>query len=192
MTAGIIRATCRVAVALAMIAAVGCGRPAPHPAVGRSLGRLPIAAVADPSAAPPALEGKVSLVNFWGTWCPPCRQELPGLVRLARRLGDEPRFQLVAVSCKPGPDDFDAVAAETREFLAAQRLDIQAWACDDPVGRDILFTTIGLDAFPTTLLVGPDATVRRVWIGYRPQDEAEIAAAIVTLLKERPEQPAAR
>jgi thiol-disulfide isomerase/thioredoxin len=172
---------------LAAVVAAGCGTTAPpHPAVGRSLGRLPIAAVAEPSAAPPALGGKVSLVNFWGTWCPPCRRELPGLVRLSQRLADEPRFQLVAVSCNPGPDDFDTVAAETREFLAAQRIDLAAWACDDPVGRDMLFTTIGLDAFPTTLLVGPDAQIRRVWVGYRPRDEAEIAAAIVELLKELP------
>ena len=107
-------------------------------------------------------------------------------MRLAQRLADEPRFQLVAVSCNPGPDDFDTVAAETREFLAAQHIDLAAWACDDPVGRDMLFTTIGLDAFPTTLLVGPDARIRRVWVGYRPRDEAEIAAAIVELLKELP------
>ena len=186
MIANTIRVTPRRAAALALIAAAGCGRPAPpHPAVGRGIGPLPIAAVADPSAKPPTLDGKVSLVNFWGTWCPPCRQELPGLVRLAQRLADEPRFQLVAISCKPGPDDFDTVAAETREFLAEQRLDLRAWACDDPLGRDLLFTTIGLDAFPTTLLVGTDATVRRVWIGYRPRDEAEIAAAIVALLKEQ-------
>jgi len=131
----------------------------------------------------------VSLVNFWGTWCPPCRRELPGLMRLAGRLADEPRFQLVAVSCNPQPDDFDTVAAETREFLAAEAIDLRAWAFDDPVGRDALFTTIGFDAFPTTLLVGPDAVIRRVWVGYRPHDEAEMAAAIVTLLKE---QPAAR
>lgn len=172
---------------LAACLAAGCGAPAPpHPAVGRGLGDLPIAAVADPGATPPSLVDKVTLLNFWGTWCPPCRRELPGLVRLAQRLATEPRFQLVAVSCNPGPDDFDTVAAETREFLAAQRIDLAAWACDDPVGRDLLFTTIGLDAFPTTLLVGPDARIRRVWVGYRPRDEAEIAAAIVELLKELP------
>lgn len=187
MIANTIRATPRLAAILALLPLAGCGRPAPsHPAVGRGVGPLPIAAVADPSAAPPTLGGKVSLVNFWGTWCPPCRRELPGLVRLAQRLADEPRFQLVAISCNPGPDDFDTVAAETREFLAAQRLDLRAWACDDPVGRDRLFTTIGLAAFPTTLLVGPDARIRRVWVGYRPHDEAEIAAAIVELLKDVP------
>ena len=185
----IVRATSRLTMVLAVVSLAGCGSPAPHPAVGRGLGRLPIAAVADPAADPPALAGKVSLVNFWGTWCPPCRRELPGLVRLAKRLADEPRFQLVAVSCNPGPDDFEEVAAETRQFLAAQDLDLQAWAFADPLGREMLFSTISLDAFPTTLLVGPDATVRRVWVGYRPHDEAEIAAAIVALLKE---QPAAR
>lgn len=187
MIANTIRTTSRRAVALALITAAGCGPSAPpHPAVGRGVGPLPIAAVADPSARPPTLDGKVSLVNFWGTWCPPCRRELPGLARLAQRLADEPRFQLIAISCNPGPDDFDTVAAETREFLAEQRLDLRAWACDEPLGRDRLFTTIGLDAFPTTLLVGSDARIRRVWVGYRPHDEAEIAAAIVELLKDMP------
>jgi thiol-disulfide isomerase/thioredoxin len=179
----------RLAAVLALLLQVGCGSPPAHPAVGRGLGPLPIAAVADPDATPPALAGKVTLLNFWGTWCPPCRRELPGLVRLAERLADEPRFQLVAVSCNPGPDDFDEVAAETRQFLAAQGLALRAWAFADPLGREMVFSTIGLDAFPTTVLVGPDATVRRVWVGYRPHDEAEIAAAIVALLKE---QPAAR
>jgi thiol-disulfide isomerase/thioredoxin len=181
-------AAARLAAALA-IATVGCSGPTPHPAVGRELGRLPIAAVADPAAAPPALVGKVTLLNFWGTWCPPCRRELPGLARLASRLADERRFQLIAVSCNPGPDDFETIAAETREFLSRQQIGLAAWAFEDPVGRELVFSTIGLSAFPTTLLVGPDARVRRVWIGYRPRDEAEIAAAVVALLKE---QPAAR
>jgi hypothetical protein len=42
-----------------------------------------------------------------------------------------------------------------------------------------------LEAFPTTYLVGPDARVRRVWTGYRSSDEADIAAAIVAILKEQ-------
>ena len=180
-------AVTRAVTLLTACLAAGCGTTAPpHPAVGRSLGELPIAAVANAAAAPPTLAGRVTLLNFWGTWCPPCRRELPGLVRLAGRLAAEERFQLVAVSCNPGPDEFEEVAAETRGYLARERLDLRAWACTDPIGRDMLFTTIGLQAFPTTLLVGPDARIRRVWVGYRPHDEAEIAAAIVELLKEPP------
>ncbi len=196
MIANTIGSAGRVAMVLALLSLAGCGSPPAHPAVGRGLGPLPIAAVADPSATPPALTGKVTLLNFWGTWCPPCRRELPGLVRLAQRLADEPRFQLVAVSCNPGPDDFAAVAAETREFLQRGQLHLDAWACTDPFSREALFATIGLEAFPTTLLVGPDARIRRVWVGYRPRDETEIAAAIVALLKEpvaqRAAPPAAR
>jgi cytochrome c biogenesis protein CcmG/thiol:disulfide interchange protein DsbE len=174
-------------IVLTALAAAGCGSPPPaHPAVGRTLGSLPIAPVADSGAAAPRLAGKVTLLNVWGTWCPPCRAELPGLVRLADRLADDPRFQLVAISSNPAADDFPEVAAETRAFLEQERIDLDAWACVDPVGRDILFSTIGLEGFPTTALVGPDARIRRVWVGYRPRDEVEIAAAVVSLLAELP------
>jgi thiol-disulfide isomerase/thioredoxin len=154
--------------------------------VGKTLGSLPIAPLADLTAAPPALAGRVTLLNFWGTWCPPCRRELPGLARLAAGLAGEPRFQLVAVSCAGagstgGPAD---LAAETAEFLARQKLDVPAYVFSDPLGADLLAATLGLEALPATYLIGPDATVRRVWIGYRPRDEAEIAAAIVSALKE--------
>lgn len=183
----IVRRLATAALAAAVCAAAGCdGGPRQHPAVGRGLPALPIAAVADPGLKPPTLTGKVTLVNFWGTWCPPCRRELPGLARLAARLAAEPRFQLVAVSCSRGRDVFAEVAAETRAFLEGERIDLTAWACDDPLGRDLLFTTIGLEAFPTTLLVGPEARIRRVWVGYRPRDEAEIATAVLELLKELP------
>lgn len=177
----------RLAAIVAGLVAVGCDTAAPpHPAVGRGLGELPIAAVAGTADPPPHLAGKVTLLNFWGTWCPPCRAELPGLVRLADRLADDRRFQLVAVSCSSGAAGFDEVADETREFLGRQRLKLRAWAFDDPIGRDVLFSAIGLDAFPTTLLVGPDARIRRAWVGYRPRDEVDVAAAVVDLLKELP------
>ncbi len=176
-----------LAMICAAVVSTGCGGTAPkHPAIGRAMGTLPIESLAEPAAETPTLSGKVTLLNFWGTWCPPCRRELPGLVRIAKRLADEPRFQLVAVSCGPGFDDFDELAAETRNFLERQRLDLDAWAFGDPISREKLASVVGLEAFPSTYLIGPDATVRRVWVGYRTRDEAEIAAAIVEALKELP------
>lgn len=171
----------------AFLAAVtcGCGEPPAHPAVGKKLGILPVAPLVDLTATPPALIGKVTLLNFWGTWCPPCRRELPGLARLAAGLGSEPRFQLVTISCAGagGPGDPADLAAETAEFLLEQKLTIPAYVLSDPVGASLLAAALDLKSLPATYLIGPDATVRGVWIGYRPRDEAEIAAAIVTALR---------
>lgn len=44
------------------------------------------------------LRGKIVMVHFWATWCEPCREELPGLLALARELERGGRFALVAVS----------------------------------------------------------------------------------------------
>lgn len=181
-----VRARIRLVAAACLLAATaGCGEPPAHPAVGKTLGKLPIAPLADRTAPPPTLAGRVTLLNFWGTWCPPCRRELPGLARMAAGLASEPRFQLVAVSCAGGDGSGDPadLTAETAEFLIRQKLTVPAYVFSDPVAADLLATTLGLEALPATYLIGPDATVRRVWIGYRPRDEAEIAAAIVAALK---------
>jgi cytochrome c biogenesis protein CcmG, thiol:disulfide interchange protein DsbE len=169
----------------------GCDGPTPpHPAVGRTVGNLSLTSLADPARRPPTFVGRVTLLNFWGTWCPPCRRELPGLVRLADRLRSEPAFQLVAVSCGGrAPENMAALTESTDAFLKeavspSQRSAIEPWA--DPEGRTrmIFSTSFGFEAFPTTYLVGPDAKVRQVWVGYRSRDEADIARAIVAALKE--------
>lgn len=174
--------------AVTIIALAGCsGVDTNHPAIGRTVGNLPLVALADPERPAPAFAGKVTLLNFWGTWCPPCRRELPGLARLAARLADDARFQLVAVSCGGGgPDDLTEITATTAEFLESQRLALDAWADPDGMARTILAASFGFGAYPTTYLIGPDATVRAVWTGYRSRDEADMAAAVVSLLKEVP------
>lgn len=169
----------------------GCEGPTPaHPAIGRTVGNLPLVSLADPARRPPTFAGRVTLLNFWGTWCPPCRRELPGLVRLADRLRSEPVFQLVAVSCggRP-PEDMATLTESTNAFLKgavspSQRSAIEPWADPDGRTRMIFSASFGFDAFPTTYLVGPDATIRQVWVGYRSRDEADIARAIVAALKE--------
>lgn len=175
-----------VAVVVVMIVAcIGCDPPGRgHPAVGRQIGPLPIMSLGDPRTAAPQIAGRVTLLNFWGTWCPPCRRELPGLVRLATQLADEPRFQLVAVSC--GTDDVDELAAATAAFLLEHKLPLRPWGFAEPQARSLFAAAYGLEAFPTTYLIGPDSRVRQVWVGYRSRDEADIAQAVLRLLKEPP------
>ena len=88
------------------------------------------------------------------------------------------------MSCGSGGNDGD-LRRETTAFLAARQLAIAAWGFADPLAMTLFASAYGLEAFPTTYLVGPDARVRRVWTGYRSSDEPDIAAAIVAILKEQ-------
>jgi len=176
------------AVLAAGLVVIGCDVPrSSHPAEGRRMGPLPIVSFDDPAAPAPSLLGKVTLLNFWGTWCPPCRRELPGLVRLSQRLAADPRFQLVAVSIGSGDDDTD-LSRDTRSFLAARQMPIAAWGFSEAVAATHFSLAFDISGVPTTYLIGPDARVQQVWTGYRSSDEAAMATAILGLLKQMPDE----
>lgn len=119
------------------------------------------------------LRGDVVLVNFWATWCPPCRQEMPLLDQLHARyapLG----FSLLGVNVEQ-----DSALAE--QFLA-----------EVPVGFPILLDPeervselYGVPAMPTTVLIDRSGTVRFVHYGYRPGDEEAVQNAVRSIMRER-------
>ena len=130
------------------------------------------------------LSGKITLLNFWGTWCPPCRRELPGLARLSARLSNEPRFQLIAVSCGGGArDDLDQLRGDTAAFLESTGIEISAWADPSGVTRLKFSEAFGFGAYPTTYLIGHDQKVLAIWTGYSPSVETQIAQAVARSLK---------
>ena len=154
--------------------------------VGKSVPKISLVSL-DTKDETLTFSGKITLLNFWGTWCPPCRQELPGLARLASRLIDEPRFQLIAVSCGGGKrDDLDQLRSETETFLASTRIALSPWA--DPTGATRLRFTeaFGFRAYPTTYLIGPDQKILAIWTGYSPSMETEIAQSVARSLKQLP------
>ncbi|MFO0728413.1 MAG: TlpA disulfide reductase family protein [Myxococcota bacterium] len=61
-----------------------------------------------------SFQDKVVLVNFWATWCPPCVEEMPSLVRMHDRLKGDPRFVMLAVSAD---ESWDPVS----RFFAGER-----------------------------------------------------------------------
>ncbi len=154
--------------------------------VGKSVPKISLVSL-DTGDESLTLSGKITLLNFWGTWCPPCRQELPGLARLASRLKDEPRFQLIAVSCGGGNrDDLDQLRSETEAFLASTRIALSPWA--DPTGDTRLRFTkaFGFRAYPTTYLIGSDQKILAIWTGYSPSVETQIAQSVARSLKQLP------
>lgn len=87
--------------------------------------------------------GKVTLVNFWATWCPPCLKEMPSLDRLAAAMADED-FALVAISTDRGD------GAAPRRWLDENGIERLAFHHDP---RSAAARAAGLVGQPTTLIL---------------------------------------
>lgn len=162
--------------------------PEKHQGVGQRLELLelmPLTGEARPAALD-GLIGRVTLLNCWGTWCPPCRQELPHLAALMKRFEGHKEFQLLAVSYPAGgsPDDIDSLREETAATLKRLGVDIPTY-CDPRLEvRNELDRMIGFDGFPTSVLIDRGGVIRAVWVGYWPGMETEVERQVGMLLEE--------
>jgi thiol-disulfide isomerase/thioredoxin len=159
---------------------------ASHAAVGKRLPRLELVGLTgDAKSVELAdLSGKVVLVNFWGTWCQPCRRELPHIAEIHRSFRHRNDFRVLAVSCGRGVDeDIDELRESTDTFLAARRIDLPTYADPQSTTR-LAFDEVGrFGSYPTTLLLDRDGVIHAVWIGYEPGTEQAMVRQIELLLE---------
>jgi thiol-disulfide isomerase/thioredoxin len=118
-----------------------------------------------------SLRGKVVLLDFWGTWCPPCRESVPALRNLNKKyLGKA--FQLVSVS---SDDDEDV----WKTFIKAERMD---WLQSIDLPGEVL-QAFKVDSFPTFVVLDKDGVIRFRQSGEGPETEIELEDAINKYLK---------
>ncbi|HEX7035149.1 MAG TPA: TlpA disulfide reductase family protein [Pseudomonadales bacterium] len=116
--------------------------------------------------------GQVVLINFWASWCGPCRQEMPLLDRLHQRYEDA-GFAVLGIN------------VEGEEAPARQLID------KIPVSFPVLIDQgqqvserYELQAMPSTVVVDRDGVVRYVHRGYKPGDEAKYVEVVKDLIRE--------
>jgi cytochrome c biogenesis protein CcmG, thiol:disulfide interchange protein DsbE len=123
------------------------------------------------------LRGQVVLVNFWATWCPPCRVEMPGFERVYRdRRADG--FTIVGVSTDRGRRVVD-------EFVGARDLTFPIAMATGGIVADFG----GVRALPTSFLIDRSGRVRHEVRGYFA--EPALRLAVDRLLAEEPGGPEA-
>jgi thiol-disulfide isomerase/thioredoxin len=105
-----------------------------------------------------AWRGKVALVTFWATWCPPCREEIPELIALQKQYGD--RLQVVGISVDDGTPE------EVKAFVAKAGINYPIVMAT----RDIIAEYGGVPALPTTFVINPDERVVQKHIGLYPSE----------------------
>jgi thiol-disulfide isomerase/thioredoxin len=119
------------------------------------------------------LQGDVVMLNFWATWCAPCRQEMPLLDQIYQRyqrLG----FTLLGVNVEQDTRLIDRFLGEISVSFPIL-LDTR-----EDTGR-----MYSVQAMPTTILVDRKGQLRDHFFGYRPGDESKYQDAVRALIRER-------
>jgi thiol-disulfide isomerase/thioredoxin len=118
------------------------------------------------------LKGKVVLLNFWATWCPPCREEIPSMMKLNSAMAGKP-FQMLAVSM----DEGGVPAIES--FFKESGFMLPAYT--DPDGKAT--KTYGVTGVPETFVIDKNGILVKKVIGPLAWDSAETISFLEGLMK---------
>jgi thiol-disulfide isomerase/thioredoxin len=128
-------------------------------------------------------KGKVTIVDLWGTWCAPCRQEIPHFVEIYKEYHPK-GLEIVGINCNE-KGSFGEIKSKIKEFTKSNNVPYKCLLNDDMTEAKIP----GFQGYPTTLFLDRDGRVRLTLVGYTPR--ARLEAIVGTLLAE-PERAGSR
>lgn len=129
------------------------------------------------SLTPTTLKGKVYLVDFWATWCGPCKAAMPTMQKLHNKYKAK-GFMVIGANIleRGGPKPNTAAA-----FQKATKLTYVF--AKNTAEADKFADALKIEGIPTFLLIDKKGIVRHVEVGFSPSHEADLAKRIEALLK---------
>jgi len=119
--------------------------------------------------------GKVVVVNFWATWCGPCRREIPELVTLHKEFQSR-RVEVIGLST----EDPDASAEKVRKFVQDFHIDYRIGCAPVQVALPLMQ---GHTAIPQIFVISRDAFILKRFVGYSANTSAQLKQVLEDALK---------
>ena len=119
--------------------------------------------------------GKVVVVNFWATWCGPCRREIPELVNLHKEFQSRGVEVIGLTSEDPG-----ASAEKVRKFIQDFQIDYRIGWATAQVSAPLMQ---GYTAIPQIFVISPDARILKRFVGFSPAYAPELKQVLEDALK---------
>lgn len=153
-----------------VIAAVSCGSKEQTKSNELSLADFTLRSLDGNEVRLSDTKGQVVLIDFWATWCPPCRNSIPTFIRLYNKYHGE-GFTILGV----GLDDEQALINYRNERKIPYPI---------LVGNNDVAKAYGVTGIPKTIFIDKKGKVRKTQVGFAPELEAQFDALIDSLLKE--------
>ncbi|MBU2966692.1 TlpA disulfide reductase family protein [Amphritea sp. 2_MG-2023] len=128
----------------------------------------------DTSADLNQYKGRLVLVNFWATWCPPCVEEMPSLQRLQQQFDPE-KFQVIAINLGQS-------SATVEQFFAQQAFDFDLPVYLDSKGQG--FSQLKIAGMPSSFLISADGELIEKIVGAREWDHPANLKAVHEMIQE--------
>jgi thiol-disulfide isomerase/thioredoxin len=117
-------------------------------------------------------KGKVVFLNFWGTWCPPCRREIPDIIEIQKDLKDQD-FMVIGMALEHNEDPVQTV----KDFVKTNRLNYSIFISNTDIDK----AYGGISAVPTTYIIDKNGKISEKIVGM--QTKAKFMEAINKVLK---------
>lgn len=161
-----------------------------HPGVGDRLESLSVQPLVntDQAVTLDDLDGKVTLINFWGPWCGPCLREMPELLALEKEYRSQADVRVLLVAY-PNSREPDAKELQEDSSGVLERLKADPAIFHDPqlqlIPELIRAARLNEFVFPTTVVLDRGGTIRGIWTGYDPNFVHDIGQALERIRAEK-------